>query len=74
MAHTYSMPQKSKRARLAEAQCASGTQFFDAGFTDTIDEYITVFFHVTVHHVIFVTYIFANFQRAISPSKSIQIS
>ena len=34
------MPHKSKRARQAEAQHASGTQFFDARFTDNIDEYI----------------------------------
>ena len=29
------MPRKSKKAHLAEAQRASGTQFFDAGFPDT---------------------------------------
>ena len=34
------MPHKSKRACQAEAQHASGTWFFDAGFTDNIDEYI----------------------------------
>ena len=34
------MPRKSKRAHQAEAQCASGTRFFDARFTDNIDKYI----------------------------------
>ena len=34
------MPHKSKRANQAEAQCASGTRFFDARFTDNIDKYI----------------------------------
>ena len=34
------MPHKSKRACQAEVQHASGTWFFDAGFTDNIDEYI----------------------------------
>ena len=34
------MPCKSKKACQAEAQRASGTQFFNAGFTDTIDKHI----------------------------------
>jgi len=33
------MPQKAKRACQAEAQCASGLQFFDRGFVDKIKEY-----------------------------------
>jgi len=34
------MPQKTKRARLAEAQSASGTQFFGNGFSDNVNEYV----------------------------------
>jgi hypothetical protein len=34
------MPRKSKRAHLVKAQRASRTEFFNTGFTDTIDEYI----------------------------------
>ena len=35
------MPCKSKRSHQAEAQCTSGTQFFDARSTDNIDKYIS---------------------------------
>jgi hypothetical protein len=34
------MPLKNKKSRLAKAQRASGTQFFESGFTDSIEEYI----------------------------------
>ena len=34
------MPHKSKRACQAEAQHTSGMRFFDARFTDNVDEYI----------------------------------
>ena len=34
------MPCKSKRVHQAEAQHASGMRFFDARFTDNVDEYI----------------------------------
>ena len=34
------MPQKNKKACQAVAQHALETSIFDAGFTDTIDEYI----------------------------------
>ena len=34
------MPHKSKRACQAEAQRASGMRFFDARFTDNVDDYI----------------------------------
>ena len=34
------MPRKTKRACLAEAQHASGTQFFGNGFSDDVNEYV----------------------------------
>jgi hypothetical protein len=34
------MPRKTKRARMAEAQRASGTKFFGNGFSDDINEYV----------------------------------
>jgi len=45
------MPRKSKRAHLAETQHASGTEFFDAGFTDTIDEYINDPLYITLEDI-----------------------
>jgi len=35
------MPRKTKRARLTEAQRASGTQFFGNGFSDDVNEYVS---------------------------------
>jgi len=36
------MPQKSRRAHLAKAQCTSGTQFLGNSFLDDVNEHVLV--------------------------------